>query len=100
MHHLTIRNLDPTVKAALEERARADAISQSEAARRALAKGLGVRVPRRSLRGVGRELLDQATLEELARIDWTEPAFSDDELDALGAAEAERMAAGGGAGER
>ena len=60
MHHMTIRNVDPVVKAALEERARADGVSQTEAARQALARGLGVKVPRRRLRGVGQEVLGEA----------------------------------------
>lgn len=83
MHHMTIRNVDPAVKAALEARARTDAISQSEAARRALARGLGVKIPRRSLRGLGRELMDEPELDALGRIDWTAPPFADGDLDAM-----------------
>lgn len=100
MHHMTIRNVDPVVKAALEEAARAQRISQSEAARRALARGLGVRLPRRSLQGLGEEVADAATLEALGRVSWDAPAFSDEELDALAAEEAARIgeAAGEGTG--
>ena len=95
MHHMTIRNVDPVVKVALEERARADGVSQTEAARQALARGLGVRVPRRRLRGIGREVLGEAALGELARVDWEAPAFSDDELDALDREEVERTGSAG-----
>ncbi|WP_299841326.1 hypothetical protein [uncultured Jannaschia sp.] len=83
MPHLTIRNLDPAVKAALEARARADFISRSEAARRALARGFGLRIPRRDLGGLDEELLDSALHDALGRIDWTAPAFTDVELDAM-----------------
>ncbi len=81
--HLTIRNVDPVVKAALEERARADAMSQSEAARRALARGLGVKVPRRHLAGIGLEVTDAASLDALCRVDWEIPDFSDADLDGM-----------------
>ena len=83
MHHMTIRNVNPAVKAALEERARAEAISQSEAARRALARGLGVKVARRDLAGMGREIMEAAELDALGRIDWETPAFGDADLDAM-----------------
>ena len=92
MHHMTIRNVDPVVKAAIEDRARADGVSQTEAARQALARGLGVKVPRRRLRGVGKEILGEAALRELRRIDWEAPALSDGELDALDRDEAKRVA--------
>ena len=95
MHHMTIRNVDPAVKAALAERARTDGVSQTEAARQALARGLGVKVPRRRLGGLGREVLGEPALEELARVDWEAPAFSDAELDALDREEAERMGRAG-----
>lgn len=91
MHHMTIRNVDPAVKAALEARARADGVSQTEAARQALARGLGIKVPRRRLRGLGREVLGAPALEELARVDWQAPAFSNAELDVLDHEEAERL---------
>ena len=94
VHHMTIRNVDPVVKAALEERARADGVSQTEAARQALARGLGVRVPRRRLRGMGREVLGEAALSELSRVDWEAPAFSDEELDTLDREEADRLGGG------
>ncbi|WP_299819379.1 hypothetical protein [uncultured Jannaschia sp.] len=87
---MTIRNVDPAVKAALEARARAESISQSEAARRALARGLGVKIPRRDLGGLGAELLDPAPRAALGRIDWTAPAFTDAELDAMMAEETTR----------
>lgn len=92
MHHLTIRNVDPLVKSALEAKARADGISQTEAARRALARGLGVKVPRRRLGGVGEAVLDRRALDALAQVDWSQPAFTDDELDALEREEARRSA--------
>lgn len=91
MHHMTIRNVDPAVKAALEERAQADGISQTEAARQALARGLGVKVPRRQLRGLGRDVLGEAALGELGRVDWEAPTLSDAELDALDREGTERM---------
>lgn len=83
MHHMTIRNIDPAVKTALEERARAEAISQSEAARRALARGLGVRIARRDLAGLGREMLDATSLDALGQVDWEAPDFADADLDAM-----------------
>jgi hypothetical protein len=92
MHHVTIRNVDPLVKSALEARARADGVSQTEAARRALAQGLGVKVPRRSLGGIGEAVFDRRALEALGQVDWSEPAFSDDELDAMEREEARRSA--------
>ena len=95
MHHVTIRNVDPLVKSALEERARRDGVSQTEAARRALARGLGVRVPRRHLDGLGDAVLGAAALGALAAVDWTEPAFGDAELDAFEREEAERTGADG-----
>ena len=91
MHHVTIRNVDALIKAALEKRARTDAISQSEAARQALARGLGVKIRRRDLGGIGREVVGDAALAELAGIDWTRPAFSDAELDGLEVDEATRI---------
>ena len=94
-HHMTIRNVDPVVKAALEKRARADGVSQTEAARQALARGLGVKVPRRRLRGLGRNVLGEAALSQLSRVDWEVPALSDAELDALEREEAERQGGGG-----
>ena len=97
MHHMTIRNVDPVVKAALEERARVDGVSQTEAARQALARGLGVKVPRRRLRGIGREVLSEAALGEMARVDWEAPAFTDAELDALERDEAARTDPGAAA---
>ena len=91
MHHMTIRNVDPAVKAALEETAKAQRISQSEAARRALAEGLGVRIPKRNLRGLGRRMgLTEEQLEELGKIDWTKPAFTDEEWEQMEAEEEER----------
>ncbi len=90
MHHVTIRNVDPLVKSALEARARDEGISQTEAARRALARGLGVKVPRRDLAGVGEAVLPPDALRALGGVDWTEPAFSDAELDAMEREEAER----------
>lgn len=90
MHHLTIRNVDPLVKAALEARARAEGVSQTEAARQALARGLGVKVPRRRLAGLGEAVFDRRTLDALGAVDWTAPAYSDEELDALESAETER----------
>lgn len=103
MHRVTVRNVDPAVKAALERAARAQHISQSEAARRALARGLGVRVPRRSLQGLGKEVVDASTLAALGHVSWDAPAFSDEKLDALAAGEAARTGketgdATGGAG--
>ena len=85
------------MKAALEERARADGVSQTEAARQALARGLGVRVPRRRLGGIGRVVFGEVALGELARVDWEAPAFSDAELDALERDEVKRMSGGTGA---
>lgn len=92
---MTICNVDPVVKAALEERARADGVSQTEAAHQALARGLGVKVPRRRLRGLGRTVLGEAALSELSRVDWEAPALSNAELDALEREEAERLGGGG-----
>ena len=97
MHHMTIRNVDPAVKAALEEAARMRGISQSEAARRALARGLGVRLPRRDLAGIGAAVLggvdpDGAARGAMRAVDWTAPAFTEAELDAMEADGARRQA--------
>lgn len=92
MHHLTIRDVDPLVKSALEEQARRDGVSQTEAARQALARGLGVRIPRRHLGGIGAALLDRQALDALGQVDWTAPSFSEAELDAMEQAEAARTA--------
>ena len=56
MHHLSLRNVDPAIDAALREAARRDGLSKSEAARRALARGLGVTIRRRDLSGLGAAL--------------------------------------------
>jgi hypothetical protein len=93
MPHLTLRDVDPRVKAALEARAQAEGLSQAEAARRALARGLGVRLPRRNLRGLGAAMFGPAALDALAQVDWTAPSFTDVELDALERAEAARCGA-------
>ena len=42
-----------------------------------------MKVPLRSLRGIGREMLDASTLNALGRVDWEAPAFADGGLDAM-----------------
>lgn len=81
MHHLTLRNVDPAIEAALREAAARDGLSKSEVARRALARGLGVTIRRRNLSGLGSAVMDEAAREALAAQDWEAP---DLDIDALG----------------
>lgn len=92
MPHMTIRNIDPATPAAIEARAAQDGVSQAEAAREALARGLGVKIKRRSLQGIGAEIFPPETLKALSEIDWTKPAFTDEEWEEMEREEDERTA--------
>ena len=92
MHHLTLRNVDPAVDAALRDAAARDCISKAEAARRALAKGLGVTLRRRDLSNLGAAILTAPARATLAAQDWEAPDFDAAALEAL---EAEAQARGG-----
>ncbi|WP_308916656.1 hypothetical protein [Jannaschia sp. LMIT008] len=89
MHHLTLRNVDPAIDAALREAAARDGLSKSEVARRALAKGLGVTIKRRDISGLGDRLMDRRSREILAAQDWITPDLSDADYDEM-EAEAEK----------
>ena len=92
MHHLTLRNVDPLIDAALREAARREGLSKSEVARRALARGLGVTLRRRDLSGLGAALMDDGARRTLGAQDWERPDLSAADHDTL---EAEALRRGG-----
>ena len=90
MHHLTLRNVDPAIEAALREAAAREGLSKSEVARRALARGLGGTIRRRDLSGLGAALMDDAARRVLAAQDWDAPDLEAAALDGLEAEAADR----------